>query len=276
MNESKPKISCLRVFGSQAWHHIPKDNRRKLDSKFEEGIVIGCYDNSQYKLWIPSRNVAVLSRDVKFSESALPGENITDWIEDDGDRIMDAFDGPVPHTPEPGAAIPEGATTSTRQPGNSSQNINASMEEKVASAPSTDAVTHYPQDDNEIENMSELIEEEPESDDEMGDPSPENSAENDNSPESGNRRYPSHQRTQTQFYSPGSAKRAEAIIDDPHPETVQEALLIPDAEKWREAIDSELNSINLHSTWVPAHLPNGKNPFQLDLYSRENSMTLGG
>ena len=76
---SEPVVSYLKVFSCLAWNHIPKDNRKKLDAKSEQVIVIGCYENSQYKIWIPSRNVATVSRDVSISENIFPGAKKLDW-----------------------------------------------------------------------------------------------------------------------------------------------------------------------------------------------------
>ena len=46
----KPKVSHLRFFGCQAFAHIPKDERRKLDAKSIKCIFIGyCDDKKEYK-----------------------------------------------------------------------------------------------------------------------------------------------------------------------------------------------------------------------------------
>ena len=43
-NGNKPSLSHLRVFGCDAYGHVPKEKRTKLDSKFEKCIFIGCKD----------------------------------------------------------------------------------------------------------------------------------------------------------------------------------------------------------------------------------------
>ena len=40
----KPSLSHLRVFVYDAYVHVPKENRTKLDSKFERCIFIGYKD----------------------------------------------------------------------------------------------------------------------------------------------------------------------------------------------------------------------------------------
>jgi len=55
----KPSLSHPRVFGCDAYVHVPKEKRTKLDSKSKKGIFIGYKDGLKgYKLWNPlSRKV---------------------------------------------------------------------------------------------------------------------------------------------------------------------------------------------------------------------------
>lgn len=46
----KPRVDHLRVFGSHAWVLVPKNKRTKLDSKSEEGLIVGCSDDSLYEV----------------------------------------------------------------------------------------------------------------------------------------------------------------------------------------------------------------------------------
>lgn len=52
----KPDVSHFRVFGFLGWYHIPKEKRKKFDSKAEHGVVIGCFEDKQFKLWLLSSN----------------------------------------------------------------------------------------------------------------------------------------------------------------------------------------------------------------------------
>jgi hypothetical protein len=50
----KPSLQHLRVFGCDAYVHVPKENRSKLDYKAEKCIFIGYKDGVKgYKLWNP-------------------------------------------------------------------------------------------------------------------------------------------------------------------------------------------------------------------------------
>ena len=65
----KPSLSHLRVFGCDAYMHIPKEKRSKLDNKVVKCIFIGYkYGVKGYKLWnLETKNI-VYSRDVVFRE----------------------------------------------------------------------------------------------------------------------------------------------------------------------------------------------------------------
>ena len=65
----KPSLSHLRVFGCDAYVHVPKEKRTKLDNKSERCIFIGYKDGLKgYKLWNPERRKVLYSRDVVFRE----------------------------------------------------------------------------------------------------------------------------------------------------------------------------------------------------------------
>ena len=73
----KQKVSHLRVFGCNAFSHIPKDERRKLDAKSIKCMFIGYCDNQKaYKLFDPSTHRLLASRDVVFHENANEGDKI--------------------------------------------------------------------------------------------------------------------------------------------------------------------------------------------------------
>ena len=78
----KPKVGHLRVFGCDAYAHIPKDERHKLDSKARKYIFLGCGEETkEYRLYDPKREKVIYSRDVQFNEEKK--ENEQDSIEQD-------------------------------------------------------------------------------------------------------------------------------------------------------------------------------------------------
>jgi hypothetical protein len=65
----EPSLTHLKVFGCDAYVHVPKENRIKLDKKAEKCIFIGYKDGIKgYKLWNPETKKVVYSRDVVFRE----------------------------------------------------------------------------------------------------------------------------------------------------------------------------------------------------------------
>ena len=49
-------------------------------------------------------------------------------------------------------------------------------------------------------------------------------------------------------------------LPDPDPATYSEAMSLPDADKWRKALDEEMTSIKANHTWELVDLPPGKRP----------------
>jgi hypothetical protein len=67
-----PDVSHLRAFGYVAYSHIPKENRKKLESKTRRCLMVGFDDISKsYRLYDPVSKKIILNRDVKFDESLI-------------------------------------------------------------------------------------------------------------------------------------------------------------------------------------------------------------
>ena len=65
----KQGVSHMRLFGCVAYAHIPDQLRKKLESKRKKCIFIGYSEESKaYRLYNPSTNKFVISRDVQFIE----------------------------------------------------------------------------------------------------------------------------------------------------------------------------------------------------------------
>lgn len=64
----KPNVSRLRVFGSKAFCHVPKEKRTKLDAKSQVCYLVG-YGVNGYRVWDPVRRKITIARDVVVEES---------------------------------------------------------------------------------------------------------------------------------------------------------------------------------------------------------------
>ena len=70
----KPSVEHLRVFGCQAYVHIQKDKRKGLQPKSEHCIFLGYpLELRGWKCYNPAMKKVVISRDVVFVETELPG-----------------------------------------------------------------------------------------------------------------------------------------------------------------------------------------------------------
>src|SRR5579859_6656152 len=71
----RPNLSHLRIPGSTAYIHIPKEKRTKLDTHSHKGILVGYGGTHQYRVWDLTKKDVVVSRDVRFNEgiSAMKG-----------------------------------------------------------------------------------------------------------------------------------------------------------------------------------------------------------
>ncbi|CAD7080035.1 unnamed protein product [Hermetia illucens] len=72
-----PDVSHFRVFGSDAYMHIDKQFRKKLDPKATKLILVGYQNDSMNcRLYNPQNNKIYISRDVIFNEKSQLGSEI--------------------------------------------------------------------------------------------------------------------------------------------------------------------------------------------------------
>src|SRR5256714_1962961 len=105
----KPNLSHLRIIGSTAYVHVPKEKRIKLDTHTHKGILIGYGGGTnQYKVWDMVRKDVVVSRDVVFIEGKPVDQTPATYIEEP--RIMydsiPVLPGPPAETQEPQRQLP--------------------------------------------------------------------------------------------------------------------------------------------------------------------------
>ena len=72
--KTKADLKVLRVFGSDAYVHVPKEKRRKLNAKSKKGVFVGYEQNCKgYRIWIPAERKIEVSRDVIIKEACKQG-----------------------------------------------------------------------------------------------------------------------------------------------------------------------------------------------------------
>ena len=83
----KPSLRHLRVFGCEAYAHVPKEKQTKLDKKVVKCIFIRyIYVVKGYKIWNHVAQKVFYSRIVIFVETKLPSIIVQpEWIEEKKD-----------------------------------------------------------------------------------------------------------------------------------------------------------------------------------------------
>lgn len=72
----KPSLLHVRKFGSDAYIHIPSQQRTKLDQKAKKLILVGYQaDSTNYRLFDPETKKIIQSRNVTFNEELKHREN---------------------------------------------------------------------------------------------------------------------------------------------------------------------------------------------------------
>jgi hypothetical protein len=72
ITETEPDLSHIRVYGCLSYVHIKnRPKKEKLVPKAEIGYLVGYDSTNIYRIWIPSRDVIVSSRDVTFNETVM-------------------------------------------------------------------------------------------------------------------------------------------------------------------------------------------------------------
>ena len=68
----KANYSFLRTFGCEAFAHIDKENRTKLEAKSKKCTFIGYgVDDFGYRLWVYEKRKIIRSVDVVFNEKVM-------------------------------------------------------------------------------------------------------------------------------------------------------------------------------------------------------------
>ena len=91
MVRRKPRVDQLRVFGCDAYAHIPKDERRKFDTKARKCVLFGYGEETKgYRLYDVTEKKIIHSRDVQFNEKPKnSGQGLSDVQREDYKLVVD-------------------------------------------------------------------------------------------------------------------------------------------------------------------------------------------
>lgn len=229
----KPNISHLKIFGSKAMVHVPKQKRLKWDRKSHELIFTGYCDNTKgYRLYDPNTRKTLISRDVIFIE------NFNNIKNEEEESV------PLPHHIE----IPINGN-------NNSSGLNSSSQEReeiliVGDSSQDESRNGTLSPRSDTDNSFDSCVMNRDDHEETYHPNTSEDYDSGDTHES----YVtlrSHQRRLR-----GNNFMCVTPITDP--QTVKEALSGPDAQHWREAMDEEYKSLKDNNTWNLTTLPSNK------------------
>ena len=222
---SKPDVSNLRVFGCNAYMHVPDEKRKKLDKKSTKCIFVGYPQGKKgYKLYELSTGKMRVSRDVIFVE------NVFDHSVDKGD--------------EPSELLPatffQNFGLDLNEDDQAGPTLNNDVDEHIMVDPGDHLVgeEHGNNDDNSNETEEET-EEPPQR--------PQRT-----------RRTPDHYgEVVSHRYGVWEGNEASvATVNDP--KTFREATTGPNSSNWMAAVNTEMSSLQRNGTWELVDLPPGK------------------
>ena len=88
----KPKVNHFRVFGSDAYAHIPKDERTKFDSKTCKCVLLGYRNVTKgYILYDLAQKRLIHSHDVQFNKAARECSQATPDVADNVYQLIAEF-----------------------------------------------------------------------------------------------------------------------------------------------------------------------------------------
>jgi hypothetical protein len=263
--KSKPSVSHLRIFGSDAYVHIPKELRTKLSAKSQKGVFMGYSATSKaYRVWIPASQRIVESRDVIFHElppdqTVAASQEPPSWLSEDGDAVRVGSTALLPVPPTPAMHLgPVGALHIPRP----SENL---FQHEIDSSPIAHSLATSVSDPGDQRSTDEhmdipVLVEAQEAVEPVGAPAqPPTLASSEDS-------LPPRMRNPTMRYGEWiyptnrNSYACTAMFDDlpVEPETYEEAMASPEKEQWIAAMHEEYQSLLINDTWSLVELPRGR------------------
>lgn len=279
-------MADLRVFGCKAMAHIPKENRKKFDEKSTDCIFVGYSDTSKaYRLYDQKKRKIIVSRDVVFFENHRSNEVIDtrdlnfDLCFDDSESV------------ESSHHIAERAAEKAEQPTNEEQtsDLFQSFDEQfydgdgdvqhestvlVEDESSSVIQIDSSLSENEVTTAEPAVREELAAEESvasssnMQQPQPSSSSKGMPPPPPKVRRPRSRSAVDIdslrrserleKFKRTGAMAVTSAEVGDPC--SIDEALSRADANAWREAMQSEYDSLIENKTWELVKLPPQRRP----------------
>lgn len=216
-------INELKTLGTPVIAHIPKEKRKKWDSKGQKGILVGYGEDFKgYRVFFPEKNKVEVRRDVVFLERGEGTEPV----------VMLEYDMNIPEKVSEESTEHSGSSIEKFKEGENQSNMSVKPVNFSESDQLYEQCDEIPNVSTENSNKSyiQCISEENSSDEEQRDQSP--------------HKRSTRVRKQTSFY-----KCNHAFLEGSEPKTYQEAMQRQDASKWQQAVNKELETLKENNTW---------------------------
>ena len=242
----KPDVSHLRTFGCQAFMQIPSHQRKKWDEKSQERVLVGFEDNKSFRLLDPKTGRIDRTCSVIFHEKQVDQHNFVFWDE----LVSDSFQ-------------EKNETEMT------SQEKGVDDEEQESSDNETVDEEDNGNEENDFADCNDKSFEEPNSPVKSRSPAKQVSPVKQEKPKrtwvqgekwkkmnvgSG---LPTRSKTKS---SHATTSSAFCLISSLEPTTYEEAINGEESDKWIQAMDDEMDSLNKNKTWDLVELPEGRKP----------------
>lgn len=125
----KPSYGHLRIFGSQAYVHVPKEKRRKLDMKSEKLVFVGYAEGRKaYRFVNLMTECITVSRDAKFLELCT----VKEAVKQVAPKAADTVSVPLVLPPAPEEQDEDAGTTPAGSDGESEPDLEATQYESAS------------------------------------------------------------------------------------------------------------------------------------------------
>ena len=238
---TKPNMSHLREFRCDVWVLDESKNRTKLDRKSKKMILVGFMDGSKSIRYYDAKTRSIkVSRNVAFNENDEPKE-LEDiakipGLQAEGERSDNSSSQTKPEIQSTPPKNPETIPNITEAP-------------ELPRLRSRTTLIDYRKMDNPKSKLPSIR---------HTSQSPISSPNITEASNTKNRNQEQTNFTMEQLYEKIFKDIQEysfSTSDQDDPKTVEEALSGPDAEKWKEAMETEMGTINKMGTWKLEELP---------------------
>lgn len=223
-------IRYLKEFGSEVYVHVPKQLRKKWDSKGEHGLFLGYGETTKgYRIYLTSKKIVDTKKDVIFTgrDTKNQEEKLNETPVYGRTKIVTEIEGSIPDDDKPEVE-------------DTTQEEERERSDKSSQNEVTNEMNQQPSEENLISSDTE--------EDTFADAEPNVVGDSEDTSRRGKRTRRPPIWTKDYVLSSMTVE----------PTTFTEAMNSTEADKWTEALMNELQGLEENNTWTKTKLPSGK------------------